>query len=298
MRAFYYDHYTFPLKEGHRFPSAKYRLLREKVIKDQILSEAELLVPTTVTRQQLLRVHTPDYVHRFENGLLTKEEIRRIGLDWSPQLVTRIQHVVGATIAVCRVAIRDGIALSLGGGTHHACTDHGQGYCLYNDIMVGIRTMQAEGRIKSAVVIDCDVHQGNGTAEIAAGDSSVYTFSIHGEKNFPFRKIASDWDIGLPDGTEDEAYLGALETAVSQIINAQKPDFVVYLAGADVHENDRLGRLKLTKSGIRQRDEMVLSKCQAAGIPVAVLMAGGYGKNLNVMVDVQAQTVKVVKSFS
>ena len=201
MRAFYYDLHTFPLREGHRFPSDKYRLLREKVLAERILSEDELLVATAVSRQQLLLVHTPDYVHRFENGLLTKPEIRRIGLDWSPQLVTRIQHVVGATIAVCRVAIRDGIALSLGGGTHHACTDHGQGYCLYNDIMVGIRTMQAEGRIKTAVVIDCDVHQGNGTAEIATGDQSVYTFSIHGEKNFPFRKIASDWDIGLPDGT-------------------------------------------------------------------------------------------------
>lgn len=297
MRVFHYDHYTFPLREGHRFPAEKYRMLRERVLADGVIREDELVQPTAVSRPQVLRVHTLDYAHRFENGLLTPAEIRRIGLDWSPDLVTRIQHVVGATIAVCRVALRDGIALSLGGGTHHACSDHGQGYCLYNDITIALRTMQAEGRIRKAVVVDCDVHQGNGTAETTAGDDAIYTFSIHGEKNFPFRKIASDWDIGLPDGTNDDAYLETLQTAVSQILATQQPDLVVYLAGADVHENDRLGRLNLTKVGIGQRDQMVMSMCRQAGLPVAVLMAGGYGKDLDVMVDIQAQTVGIARSY-
>ena len=297
MQIFHYDHYTFPLKEGHRFPAQKYQLLRERVLAEAFVSEVDLVSPTAVSPQQIKRVHTKNYIHRFENGLLTQAEIRRIGLDWSPQLVKRIQHVVGATIAVCRVALRDGIALSLGGGTHHACTDHGQGYCLYNDIMIALRTMQAERRIRTAAVIDCDVHQGNGTAEIATGDSSIYTFSIHGEKNFPFRKIPSDWDIGLPDGTGDDVYLEVLETAVAQIILSQKPDLIVYLAGADVHENDRLGRLALTKSGIGQRDEMVLSMCRRANIPVAVLMAGGYGKDLDVMIGIQAQTVQLASQM-
>lgn len=297
MKVFHYDQYEFPLREGHRFPAEKYRMLREFVVQERIVLEDELVTPTAVLPHQVSRVHTADYIHRFENGLLTDKEIRRIGLDWSPELVRRIQYVSGATIAVCRVSLREGVALTLGGGTHHACTDHGEGYCLYNDLMIAIRTMQAEGRVRKTAVIDCDVHQGNGTAEIATGDNSVYTFSIHGEKNFPFRKIASDWDIGLPDKTRNDVYLATLETAVCQILAEQQPDLVVYLAGADVHENDRLGRLSLTADGIAQRDRMVLAQCQRAGVPVAVTMAGGYGKDLSQMVAIQAETVRTARAF-
>lgn len=293
MKIFYYDQYTFPLPERHRFPAVKYPMLRQAVIENHIVPDENLVVPTAVTQAQLQRVHAEEYLFRLENGLLTQAEIRQIGLPWSAELVTRVKYMAGATIGVCRTALSEGVALSLGGGTHHACTDHGQGYCLYNDIMVGIRTMQAEGRIQTAAVIDCDVHQGNGTAEVAANDPSVFTFSIHGQKNFPFRKIPGDLDIGLPDGTGDDHYLTELETAVFHILHQVQPDLVVYLAGADVHLNDRLGRLALTKAGIGRRDRLVLSACRQAGIPVAVLMAGGYGKDLTVMVDVQLQTVAI-----
>jgi acetoin utilization deacetylase AcuC-like enzyme len=190
------------------------------------------------------------------------------------------------------------VGLSLGGGTHHACSDHGQGYCLYNDIAVAARALQAEGSVNRVLVIDCDVHQGNGTAEITAGDASIFTFSIHGEKNFPYDKIPGDLDVGLPDGTGDDAYLGALDEALDTALSRSRPDLAIYLAGADVHEQDRFGRLALTKSGIGLRDEMVLSRCRALNIPVGVVMAGGYSHDLAEMVEIQVQTVQVAASFS
>lgn len=297
MKIFHYDQYTFPLRKGHRFPAGKYSMLRHYLLNKQIVPEEALVSPTAVTPQQVRRAHTEEYIHRFEKGHLTPSEMRRIGLEWSPQLVQRIHHMSGASIAVCRVSLREGVALSLGGGTHHACSDHGEGYCLYNDIIIAIRAMQAEGRIHTAAVIDCDVHQGNGTAEIAKDDDTIFTFSIHGEKNFPFRKIPGDWDIGLADGTEDEAYLSVLKTAVYQILAEQNPDLVVYLAGADVHKNDRLGRLALSADGMAQRDRLVLASCQRANVPVAVLMAGGYGKDLAYMVALQAETVRIASVF-
>ena len=223
-------------------------------------------------------------------------EVRRIGLPWSPELVRRVQYTVGATIAACRVALREGVAVSLGGGTHHACRDHGEGYCLYNDAAVAARVMQAEGRVRRVVVIDCDVHQGNGTAEITSTDASIFTFSIHGQKNFPFRKIPSDLDIGLPDGTADEAYLLALQSGVSQALEQARADLAIYLAGADVHVNDKLGRLALTKAGMAARDRYVLQLCQQQQIPVAVLMAGGYGRDIQETVDLYYQTVQIAAS--
>lgn len=254
--------------------------------------------PKLASDADLRRVHTKDYLHRFENGLLTDAEIRQIGLPWSPELVRRVKYTAGATIAVCRDALHDGIALSLGGGTHHACSDHGQGYCLYNDSVVAARALQAEGLVRRVLVIDCDVHQGNGTAEITTGDSSIFTFSIHGEKNFPYQKVPSDLDVGLPDGTGDEAYLGVLEEALDSALAQSRPDLAIYLAGVDVHENDRLGRLALTKSGVGFRDELVLSKCRNLNIPVGVVMAGGYNRNLSEMVGIQLQTVQIAASFS
>lgn len=246
----------------------------------------------------LHRVHTEDYLHRFANGLLSDAEIRLIGLPWSPELVRRVKYTAGATIAVCRHALHDGVALSLGGGTHHACSDHGQGYCLYNDIVVAARALQAEGLVRRVLVIDCDVHQGNGTAEITTGDSSIFTFSIHGEKNFPYQKVPSDLDVALPDGTGDEAYLDALEEALASALARSQPDLTIFLAGADVHENDRLGRLALTKPGIGSRDGLVLSKCRELNIPVGVVMAGGYNSNLAEMVEIQLQTVQITASFA
>lgn len=293
MKIFTYDHITFPLPSGHRFPVEKYRLLRERLTAAKGPSGVELHTASPATESQLRRAHTPGYIERVRNGRLSPEEIRRIGLPWSPELISRVRHSVGATTAACRIALQEGIAVSLGGGTHHACRAEGQGFCIFNDVMVALRVMQAEGRIRRALVVDCDVHQGNGTAEIAQGDSTIFTFSIHGEKNFPYRKIPGDLDIGLPDKTGNDAYLDALRTGLNAALSLSRPDLVVYLAGADVYERDRLGRLALTKAGVAARDQLVLARCQQAGLPVAVTMAGGYGIDIHETVDIQFQTVQI-----
>jgi len=293
MKIFTYDHITFPLSPRHRFPVEKYSLLRQRITSDNGLTSIRLHTPSPATVSHLRRAHTADYVDRVLNGRLSPGEIRRIGLPWSPELVERVRCSVGATTAVCRIALREGIALSLGGGTHHACRDEGQGFCLFNDVMVALRVMQAEGRLRRALVVDCDVHQGNGTAEIATGDDSIFTFSIHAEKNFPYRKIPSDLDIGLPDKTGDDAYLAALRGGLEKALAEAKADLVVYLAGADVYERDRLGRLALTKAGIAARDRLVLSLCRQAKLPVAITMAGGYGIDIHETVDIQFQTVQI-----
>ena len=298
MKLFYYDHHDFPLPEPYRFPAIKYRLLRERIQASALISSDDLIPGPAAAYDQLRRAHTADYLHRLHHGLLTRAEIRRTGLPWSPELVTRVQHTVGATIAACRTALRDGIGVSLGGGTHHACSDHGQGYCLYNDAAVAARVMQAEGRVRRVAVIDCDVHQGNGTAEITAADPTIFTFSIHAEKNFPFRKIPGDLDIGLPDGTRDGVYLELLETAVERTLILAQPDLVIYLAGADPHVDDKLGRLALTTSGLAARDRLVLGLCRAAGIPVAVTMAGGYSNPITTTVDLYFQTVQIAAELA
>ena len=298
MKIFSYDHITFPLPAEHRFPVEKYYLLRQRITADNGLTGIELRQPSPATLPSLLKAHSPDYVDRVLNGRLSREEIRRIGLPWSPELVERVLASVGATTAVCRFALQEGIAVSLGGGTHHACRAEGQGFCVFNDVMVALRVIQAEGRIRRALVVDCDVHQGNGTAEIASGDDSIFTFSIHAEKNFPYRKIPSDLDIALPDKTGDEAYLAALGTGLESALTLARPELIVYLAGADVYERDRLGRLALTKAGIGARDRLVLTRCRQANVPVAVTMAGGYGIDIHETVDIQLQTVQIALGLS
>jgi acetoin utilization deacetylase AcuC-like enzyme len=273
-------------------------MLRQRVLAANVVPPENIQSPEPVSDLDLRRVHTDDYLHRFENGLLTDTELRWIGLPWSPELVQRVKYTAGATIAVCRHALDDGVGLSLGGGTHHACSDHGQGYCLYNDIVVAARALQAEGSVSRVLIIDCDVHQGNGTAEITTGDFSIFTFSIHGEKNFPYCKIPGDLDVGLPDGTEDEVYLKVLDEALDTALSRSQPDLAIFLAGVDVHEDDRFGRLALTRSGIGLRDELVLSKCRDLNIPVGVVMAGGYSRNLSEMVEIQLQTIQIAASFS
>lgn len=291
MRAFYYDHLPGNLPEGHRFPAVKYRLLRERVLQSGVIPRDRLYPAPQATDTQIARAHDADYIRRFEAGLLTTAEVRRIGLPWSPELVRRVRHMAGGSIAAARTALQDGVGANLGGGTHHAYRDHGEGFCLYNDVIIAARAMQAEGRIRRALVVDCDVHQGNGTAQIAAGDASLYTFSIHAEKNFPFRKYPSDLDVGLPDGAADETYLGALDVSLDAAFPAARPDLVLYLAGADPFVGDRLGRLALTKAGLAARDQLVLDRCRAAGVPVVILMAGGYGRDINDTVDIYHQTI-------
>lgn len=293
MKIYHYDHFTFPLPTDHRFPVAKYALLQEAVAADSREMGAELIVPEPAAKKQLLLAHTEDYVDRVLHGRLSPTEIRRIGLPWSPELALRVRYSVGATIAACRTAVTDGVGASLGGGTHHACRDEGQGFCLFNDVAVAARVMQAEGLARRVLVVDCDVHQGNGTAEITNGDDTIFTFSIHGQKNFPFRKIPGDLDIGLPDGTEDEGYLTALEAGLRSALAQADADLAIFLAGADVHERDRLGRLALTTAGVAARDRLVFELCAAEGLPVVVTMAGGYGRDIQETVAIQLQTIQI-----
>jgi acetoin utilization deacetylase AcuC-like enzyme len=292
MRAFYCDHFVLPLPEGHRFPMSKYRLLRERVVADGVISEADLLEPAAADWDDLELVHTREYVEGVANGTLPREIQRGIGFPWSPAMVERARRSVGGTIAAARVALDEGVAANLAGGTHHSFAHRGEGYCVFNDIAVAARVLLRERRITRALVVDLDVHQGNGTAAIFAGDPSVFTFSMHGASNFPFRKETSDLDVALPDGVEDDAYLEQLAMHLPMLIAQQRPDIVFYLAGADPYEGDRLGKLKLTFDGLAARDTFVFETCQSEGLPVAVSMGGGYAPEVDAIVRIHANTLR------
>lgn len=292
MKAFYTDHFPLPLPEGHRFPLEKYSRLRERVRDTAAEWGIELVVPPAATREELVRAHDPDYIRRVAVGELTGAEIRRLGFPWSPEMVERSRRSAGATIAACRAAADEGVAVSLAGGTHHAFRDRGEGYCVFNDTAVAARAMQAEGVAARVLVVDCDVHQGNGTAAIFAGDPSVFTFSIHGAKNFPFRKERSDLDVELPDGADDATYLSALESGLWVALERSRAELAIYLAGADPHEHDRLGGLAVSREGLERRDRFVLGTLGSAGIAVAVTMAGGYGRRVEETVEIHARTVR------
>ena len=254
--------------------------------------------PPRATTADLLRVHTAGYVTRFTEGLLDDAEIRRIGFPWSGGLVERSYRAVGGTVAATRAALERGVAMNLAGGTHHAFPDHGEGFCVFNDVAVAIRALQADGSVRRAAVVDLDVHQGNGTHAIFSGDADVFTFSMHGERNYPFHKVAGSLDIELPDGTGDADYIDALAGALPGVIAASAPDLVIYLAGADPHEHDRLGRLALTHDGLARRDALVLQSCRDVGTPVAITIAGGYGRDIHETVRAHANTVRIAASFS
>lgn len=297
MIAYYCDHFVLPLPDGHRFPMSKYSCLRQRIVDTGTLSPDCLRVPDGATDDDILRSHTIDYLDKIKYGTLTSKEIRRIGFPWSPELVERSRRSSGGTISACRTALIDGVSANLAGGTHHASPDHGEGYCVFNDSAIAARAMQAEGLAQNIVIIDCDVHQGNGTAAVTQGDRSIYTFSIHGEKNFPFRKITGDLDIGLPNDTGDETYLDTLEVALERILYLQQPDLVIYQSGADPYIGDKLGKLSLTKHGLVQRDHLVFEKCHADHIPIAVTMGGGYAEEVNDIVDIHLQTIQIATEF-
>jgi acetoin utilization deacetylase AcuC-like enzyme len=297
VKVFYCDHFAYPLPAGHRFPVLKYPLLRQQVSVHLTPSQA-LCVPDAATDEQLLRAHDPGYLSRVVNGELTSMEVRRIGLPWSSELVGRSRRSVGGTISACRAALQEGIAVSLSGGTHHAFRDRGEGFCIFNDSAVAARAMQTERRARRIAIIDCDVHQGNGTAAILTGDSTIFTFSIHGAKNFPFHKERSDLDIELPDRTGDDAYLEALAVGLSDVLNSADADLVIYLAGADPFAGDTLGRLSLSKAGLAERDRLVFHQCRQASLPVAVVMAGGYARPLQDTVDIHYQTVRIAAELA
>ena len=290
MKVFYTDHYVLPLPPWHRFPMQKYALLRERVEQAGIAREP-LSVPEAASDVQLLQAHSAGYLERVKRGALSPEEQRRIGFPWSEQMVERSRRSSGATLAASRAALSDGAAVNLAGGTHHAFRDRGEGYCVFNDAAVAARTLQSEGLAQRVAIVDCDVHQGNGTASILADDPTVYTFSVHAANNYPFDKETSDLDIELPDGTGDQAYLAAVERGVCTALSAAQPQLVIFLAGADPFEGDRLGRLKVSKRGLAQRDRLVLDLCRHAGVAVAVTMAGGYARRIEDCVDIHFTTV-------
>lgn len=294
MKAFYCDQFVLPLPDGHRFPMKKYWLLRQRLLAEAV--PLDFVEPQAVTDKLLTLAHDPRYVQRVVDGRMTDADIRRLGFPWSPALVERSRRSSGGTLAACRAALTDRYAANLAGGTHHAGYDFAEGFCLFNDAAVATRILQHEGIVERILIVDCDVHQGNGTADIFASDERVYTFSIHGEKNFPLRKVPSRLDIGLDDGTRDEVYLGALQQGLTQAIREAHAELVIYLAGADPFEGDRLGRLKLTKAGLLARDRMVFDFCEAAGLPVAIAMAGGYAPRVEDIVDIQFATISEAAS--
>ena len=297
MHAFYADQFVLPLPPGHRFPMSKYRLLRERLAE---LPGLQLGPALPATDGELALAHTPSYVSAVAEGTLSAALQREIGFPWSEAMVERARRSVGATISAARAALASGVAANLAGGTHHATADKGGGYCVFNDAAVAARLMQAEWhrahrQLLRVAIIDLDVHQGNGSAAIFTDDPTVFTLSIHGAKNFPFRKERSDIDIDLPDGCTDQPYLEALDGALAELWQRHgqsPPGLVFYIAGADAHEGDRLGRLKLSTEGLAERDRRVFAALRARRIPVAVAMAGGYGRVIDDTVQVHLGTLR------
>ncbi len=302
MQVFYATHYVLSLPAGHRFPMAKYQLLRDRLAAE--LPEVELKHALPATDGELALVHTPRYIGAISDGTLEPQAMREIGFPWSEAMVDRARRSVGSTISACRAAFSDGIAANIAGGTHHSYADKGGGFCVFNDAAVASRLMQAEWLRGKGVkglqvaVVDLDVHQGNGTAHVFKSDPTVFTLSMHGQKNFPFRKEASDLDVDLPDGCGDDEYLHALEGALAELDNRCEPQLVIYLAGADPHEGDRIGRLKLSWDGLEARDRRVFDWAWQRRIPLAFAMAGGYGVRIEDTVQAQVNTFRVATEYA
>jgi len=295
LKAFYTDHFVLPLPAGHRFPMEKYSRLRDLV---SGLNGVELIEAPAASDTQILYAHDPSYLIKVIEGQLSSQEQKEIGFPWSEKMVERSKRSAGATVAAAKMAMDEGIAINLAGGTHHAYRDMGSGFCVFNDSAIAARALQKEICLELKVaIIDLDVHQGNGTASILEHDPSIFTLSIHGENNFPFKKEVSDLDLGLADGCDDHTYLHALTKSLNTLDDRFKADFVIYLAGADPHEGDRLGRLKLSKEGMRLRDETVFEYALDRKLPVAISMAGGYGKEIESTVDIHFQTIKTALQF-
>lgn len=276
---------------------AKYELIRERVQALGLVRPEDLHEPARAHREDVLRVHTARYVDDVTNGTLPALEQRRIGLPWSPQFVERAWRVVQGTCEAADAALTHGVAMNLAGGTHHAFPERGEGFCTFNDVAIAIRRLQHNRSIRRAVVIDLDVHQGNGTHACFTGDPTVYTFSMHGAKNFPFLKVPGTRDVELADGTRDQEYLSVLSQELPVVLRQANADIAMYLAGADPHERDRLGRLNMTFAGLRRRDAMVFETCRDIGLPVCAMIAGGYGTDVQDTVNVHVGTVQVAATF-
>jgi acetoin utilization deacetylase AcuC-like enzyme len=280
----YHPHYVAPLPQGHRFPMVKFQKLYELLLKDGILTPENLYEPEIPDQSPLELVHTPDYIENYCQGTLDAKAQRRIGLPWSAELVRRTCTAVGGTILTAKLALEHGIACNTAGGTHHAFPDFGSGFCIFNDLAIAARVLQKWGLVKQVLIVDLDVHQGDGTAFIFQNDPRVFTFSMHCEINFPSRKQTSDLDVPLPEGLDNDGYLQILANYLPDLLSQVKPDLVLYDAGVDTHVGDRLGKLALTDEGIYRRERQVLSTCRAGGYPVACVIGGGYAEDMEGLV--------------
>ncbi|HEX5631918.1 MAG TPA: histone deacetylase [Gemmatimonadales bacterium] len=293
MRAWSSARFPVPLPDGHAFPIGKYAAIRDAVVARGLVPRVD--EPDRMERWALLLVHTPGYVAAMLDTGLAPADARRLGFPWSPELAERSLRTAQATVEAARDALQHGAGVNLAGGTHHAFAGHGEGYCCFNDVALAVRVLQREGRLERAAVVDLDVHQGNGTARIFADDADVYTFSMHGARNYPFRKEASRRDVELEDRAGDAEYLALLDRHLDEALDEARPELVFYLAGADPYEGDRFGRLALSMEGLRARDRRVFEACRRRGVPVAVAMAGGYARSLDDIATIHANTVEELR---
>lgn len=298
MDVWYCDHYRVPLPEGHRFPMEKYAALRAYLVDEGILAPAQLRASPPAPLEAVTRVHDAGYVDAFLSGRIDAGAMKRVGFPWSRDLVRRSLASAGGTLAATTSALDGGgVSGTLSGGTHHARIDCGAGYCVFNDIAIATRHALARGRVERVLVVDLDVHQGDGTAHCLADEPRAFTLSIHGERNFPLRKVPSDLDIGLPDGTGDEDYLGALDSALNRAWERSRPELVFYQAGVDPLAEDKLGRLALSHAGLRRRDELVLSRAIGEGVPLVLTLGGGYADPIEASVRASAETYRVARQL-
>jgi len=294
MQVFYSPRYYADIGQGHIFPIRKFELVRDRLLVEGTLHPDEVVEPSPASVEQALLVHTEDYISRLCSGALTAKELRRLGLPWSESLVSRSFYATGGTIAAAHTALLEGYGSNLAGGTHHSFADRGEGFCVLNDVAIAIRVLQKDGLIRRAAIVDCDVHQGNGTATIFAGDGDTFTFSIHGANNYPLFKTRSTLDVELPDGTRDDAYLATLTSHLPAVFSFD-PEIVFYLAGADPYAGDKLGRLAMTIDGLRERDLCVARECYVREVPLVTVMSGGYGKDINDTIEIHCNTIRTVK---
>ena len=293
MSFFYTDCFVLPLPETHRFPMEKYELLRKNLVETNVVKETELKIPPAATDEEILAVHAAEYLQKLKMGSQSRSEILKMGFPWSVQLIERSRRSSGATIQACKSAYETGFGVNLAGGTHHAFHDRAEGYCLFNDSVIASRVLQHKGDAQNIAIIDTDVHQGNGTAALVQHDPSVFTLSIHGKLNYPIRKEQSDLDIPLEDDASDQDFLDALEQGLSTLFSKFKPDLLIYLAGADPYVDDKLGRLAISKQGLRERNKMVYEIAIRKSLPIAVTMAGGYANIVQDTVDIHYDTIKM-----
>jgi acetoin utilization deacetylase AcuC-like enzyme len=297
VRVHYHDEYMVELPPTHAFPMRKYPELREILLREGLVARDAIVAPDEAPWEWIALVHTRDYCERLASGTLSADEVRRIGLPWSPGLVVRSRRAVMGTVLAARHALEQGIAGNLAGGTHHACSDHGEGYCVLNDVAIAIRRLREEGRIRRALVVDLDVHHGNGTSEILAADPESFTLSVHGERNYPARKPPSTLDVPLADGTSDDGYMHAMVPALERAVARSAPDIAFYLAGVDVLAGDRFGRLSLTRHGLAVRDRHVLSTLHAARIPTTLVLSGGYAATPALTADLHAEVYRQARAL-